>query len=278
MPRGLAITLSLAPSMGHSAAVASREQRPAALRSPLGIRCWVESWFEGGQLRREAVASSGNLCFWKAAKRREGSSSTKQCVKNPGTYKTQNKEDIPDPDCVRHGCKDSLPDYIGFFPNLCSFHLESEVGSQPRYPLSPSFVPAWSAYTAGRKQILSICSPDTTQAQAAADSLVFCKGPPFPYLSLLFLLHHCVKLPNEMPSRHPEFLLDSLSISLPQHFLHNHLANNCLLAGKVFSASHFLQPLRLALISISKHTLEQQKKEVRLRERFLMICHGSQDV
>lgn len=113
--QGLAITLSLAPSMEHGAAVASREQCPAALRSPLGIHCWVESWFEGGQLRREAVASSGNLCFWKAARRREGSSSTKQCVKNPGTYKTQNKEDIPDPDCVRHGCKDSLPDYIRVF-------------------------------------------------------------------------------------------------------------------------------------------------------------------
>lgn len=124
------------------------------------------------------------------------------------------------------------------------------------------------------------------QAQAAADSLGFCKGPPFPCLSLFFLLHHCVKLPNEMPSRHPEFLLDSycLSISLPaqppaqSHFLHNHLANNCLLVGKLFSASHFLQPLKLAFISISKHTLEQQKKEVHLCERFLMICHGSQDV
>ena len=75
--RGLAITLSLSPSTEHNEAVASREQRPAALRSPLGIHCWVESWFEVGQLRREVVSSSGNLCFWKAARRREGCGSTK---------------------------------------------------------------------------------------------------------------------------------------------------------------------------------------------------------
>lgn len=75
--QGLAITLSLSPSKEHNEAVASREQRPAALRSPLGIHCWVESWFEVGQLRREVVSSSGNLCFWKAARRREGCGSTK---------------------------------------------------------------------------------------------------------------------------------------------------------------------------------------------------------
>lgn len=115
-------------------------------------------------------------------------------------------------------------------------------------------------------------SRHNNQAQAAADSLGFCKGPPFPCPSLPFLLHHCVKLPNEMPSRHPEFLLDSysLSISLPQHFLHNHLATQ--------QAKHFLpvisQPLKLALIFISKHTLQQQKKEVHSCE-VSWVCHGS---
>jgi len=35
--RGLAITLSLSPSMEYNEAVASREQHPAALRSPLAF-------------------------------------------------------------------------------------------------------------------------------------------------------------------------------------------------------------------------------------------------